>query len=45
MSGETQKFVVQEIARHQARLRGFVRCLLVRASDVDDILQEINAVL
>jgi RNA polymerase sigma-70 factor (ECF subfamily) len=45
MSGEPQKFIVQEIARHQARLRGFVRCLLVRASDVDDILQEINAVL
>jgi len=37
--------VVQEIARYQPRLRGFVRCLLVRSSDVDDILQEINAVL
>lgn len=37
--------VVQEIARHQSRLRGFVRCLLVRHADVDDILQEINSVL
>jgi RNA polymerase sigma-70 factor (ECF subfamily) len=45
MSGEPQKFIVQEIARHQSRLRGFVRCLLVRPADVDDILQEINAVL
>lgn len=33
------------IARHQARLRGLVRCLLVRSADVDDVLQEINAVL
>jgi RNA polymerase sigma-70 factor (ECF subfamily) len=37
--------VVQEIARHQPRLRAFVRCLLVRSSDVDDLLQEVNAVL
>jgi RNA polymerase sigma-70 factor, ECF subfamily len=37
--------VVTEIARHQARLRGFLRCLLVRPSDVDDLLQEINATL
>lgn len=37
--------VVTEIARHQARLRGFLRCLLVRPSDVDDLLQEINTVL
>ncbi|MBU6239799.1 MAG: sigma-70 family RNA polymerase sigma factor [Planctomycetes bacterium] len=33
------------IARHQTRLRGLVRCLLVRPADVDDVLQEINAVL
>ena len=41
----TQDLIVQEIARHQSRLRGFVRCLLIRPSDVDDILQEINVVL
>lgn len=45
MSGEPQKFIVQEIARHQSRLRGFVRCLLVRPADVDDIVQEVNKVL
>jgi RNA polymerase sigma-70 factor (ECF subfamily) len=45
LNDETQKFLVQEIARHQPRLRAFVRCLLVRASDVDDVLQEVNAVL
>lgn len=45
MSGERETFIVQEIARHQSRLRGFVRCLLVRSSDVNDLLQEINAVL
>lgn len=45
MNEESRKQVVQEIARHQSRLRGLVRCLLVRSSDVDDILQEINAVL
>jgi RNA polymerase sigma-70 factor (ECF subfamily) len=37
--------IVQEIARHQSRLRGFVRCLVVRSSDVDDLLQEVNVVL
>lgn len=37
--------IVKLIAGHQARLRGLVRCLLVRVSDVDDVLQEINAVL
>ena len=37
--------MVQEIARHQPRLRALVRCLLVRSSDVDDVLQDINAVL
>jgi hypothetical protein len=30
LSEDSQKFVVQEIARHQSRLRGFVRCLLGR---------------
>ncbi len=45
MSGETQRFIVQEIARCQPRLRAFVRCLLVNSSDVDDVLQEVNSVL
>jgi RNA polymerase sigma-70 factor (ECF subfamily) len=45
MSRERQNVIVREITRHQSRLRGFVRCLLVRSGDVDDILQEINAVL
>jgi RNA polymerase sigma-70 factor (ECF subfamily) len=45
MSRERQNIIVREITRHQSRLRGFVRCLLVRSGDVDDILQEINAVL
>jgi RNA polymerase sigma-70 factor (ECF subfamily) len=37
--------IVALIAMHQTRLRGLVRCLLVRSADVDDVLQEINAVL
>ncbi|MFN6162181.1 MAG: sigma factor, partial [Planctomycetota bacterium] len=37
--------IVSLIASHQTRLRGLVRCLLVRSADVDDVLQEINAVL
>jgi RNA polymerase sigma-70 factor (ECF subfamily) len=41
----TRTIVVQEIAAHQGRLRALVRCLFVRPSDVDDVLQEINAVL
>jgi RNA polymerase sigma-70 factor (ECF subfamily) len=45
LNDETQKLLVQEIARCQPRLRAFVRCLLVRQSDVDDLLQEVNAVL
>lgn len=45
MSETTRNLIVQEIARHQSRLRAFVRCLLVRSSDVDDLLQEINVVL
>jgi len=45
MSQESQGFIVQEIARHQSRLRALLRCLLVRSSDVDDVLQEINSVL
>jgi RNA polymerase sigma-70 factor (ECF subfamily) len=45
MRESTRDLVVQEIARHQPRLRGLLRCLLVRPSDVDDLLQEINLVL
>lgn len=45
MNDETQKFLVQEIARCQPRLRAFVRCLLVRSSDIEDVLQEVNSVL
>ncbi|MCX7397656.1 MAG: sigma-70 family RNA polymerase sigma factor [Planctomycetales bacterium] len=45
MSKKPPNPVVQEIARHQSRLRAFVRCLMVRPSDVDDLLQEINVVL
>ncbi len=45
MTSDIPNLVVGEIARHQSRLRAFVRCLLVRSSDVDDILQEINSVL
>lgn len=41
----TQEIVVQEIARHQSRLRAFVRCLLVQPSDVEDLVQEVNKVL
>jgi len=37
--------VVQQIARYQPRLRAFIRCLVVRAADVDDLLQEVNIVL
>lgn len=45
MTKATHSIVVQEIARHQSRLRAFLRCLLVGPGDVDDVLQEINAVL
>jgi hypothetical protein len=38
MPHSTQDVVVQEIARHQPRLRGLVRCLLARPSDVDDLI-------
>ena len=45
VSEASQEVIVREIARCQSRLRAFVRCLLVRRSDVDDVLQNINAVL
>jgi len=45
MNPEAQSRIVQEIARHQSRLKAFVRCLFVHSNDVDDVLQEINAVL
>jgi len=42
---DQKAIVVQQIARHQTRLRALVRCLFVRAADVDDLVQEINCVL
>jgi RNA polymerase sigma-70 factor (ECF subfamily) len=45
MQNSNSSEIVALIARHQARLRGLVRCLLVRAADVDDVLQEVNSVL
>jgi RNA polymerase sigma-70 factor (ECF subfamily) len=45
MRNSNSSELVNLIASHQTRLRGLVRCLLVRASDVEDVLQEINAVL
>ena len=45
MSASNSAEIVALIARHQTRLRGLVRCLLVPVADVDDVLQEINTVL
>lgn len=45
MSSTHRDLIVQQIARHQSRLRAFLRCLLIRSSDIDDILQEVNVVL
>tara|TARA_R110002096_G_scaffold16994_3_gene58536 strand:- start:6624 stop:7154 length:531 start_codon:yes stop_codon:yes gene_type:complete len=44
-SSKHQAEIVQLIAQHQSQLRGFVRCLLVRAEDVEDLVQEVNLVL
>jgi|GEM_PF-6845844 len=45
MRNSNSSELVNLIASHQTRLRGLVRCLLVRASDAEDVLQDINAVL
>ncbi|MCC6511889.1 MAG: sigma-70 family RNA polymerase sigma factor [Pirellulaceae bacterium] len=45
MQNSDHSEIVSQIARLQTRLRGLVRCLLVRSSDVEDVLQEVNAVL
>lgn len=45
MQNSNPSEIVSLVARHQARLRGLVRCLLVRSSDVEDVLQEVNSVL
>jgi RNA polymerase sigma-70 factor (ECF subfamily) len=45
MQNSNHSEIVSHIARHQPRLRGLVRCLLVRSSDVEDVLQEVNSVL
>ncbi len=36
MQNSNPSEIVGLIARHQTRLRGLVRCLLVRSSDVED---------
>jgi RNA polymerase sigma-70 factor (ECF subfamily) len=36
---------VQELTKHQSRLRGFIRCLLLRSEHVEDVLQETNLLL
>ena len=36
---------VQELTKHQSRLRGFIRCLLFRSEPVEDVLQETNLLL
>ncbi|MFM7059075.1 MAG: sigma-70 family RNA polymerase sigma factor [Planctomycetota bacterium] len=45
MTASNPAEIVALIARHQIRLRGLVRCLLVPVADIDDVLQEINTVL
>lgn len=45
MSEAIRTQVALELARHQTRLRAFVRCLLIRPRDIDDLLQEVNAVV
>ncbi|MEQ8209485.1 MAG: sigma-70 family RNA polymerase sigma factor [Lacipirellulaceae bacterium] len=42
--GVTEEFY-QLLTQHQSRLRGFVRCLLFNAAEVDDVLQETNVIL
>ena len=36
---------VQELTKHQSRLRGLIRCLLFRSEHVEDVLQETNLLL
>jgi RNA polymerase sigma-70 factor (ECF subfamily) len=36
---------VQELTKHQSRLRGFIRCLLFQSASVEDVLQETNLLL
>lgn len=45
MNQNQETIIVQQIARHQTRLRALVRCLPIRPADVDDLVQEINSVL
>jgi len=33
------------LTKHQSRLRGFIRCLLLRSDHVEDVLQETNLLL
>ena len=34
-----------ELLRHQDRLRGFIRCLLIDRRDADDVWQDVNLLL
>lgn len=45
VNGTHREVVRRQILLQQRRLRAFVRCLLVRNCDMDDVLQEINLVL
>ncbi len=44
-SDQQRAELVQHIAQVQGRLRGFIRSLLIRPEDVDDLLQDVNQVL
>jgi RNA polymerase sigma-70 factor (ECF subfamily) len=38
---ETQRWFVEQVEREHKRLRAFIRCLGVRADEVDDLAQEV----
>jgi RNA polymerase sigma-70 factor (ECF subfamily) len=43
-AGELDAFA-RELTRHQARLRGLIRCLLFNRQDVEDVWQDTNVLL
>ena len=43
-TGDLDAFA-RELTRHQARLRGLIRCLLFNRQDVEDVWQDANVVL
>jgi RNA polymerase sigma-70 factor (ECF subfamily) len=45
MSETVANQILHDILRHQLRLRAFLRCLAVRSSDIEDVLQDVNVVL